>query len=102
MPLLAFHPCDKHHVEKQPEEERVYLFCLHGPSLREVRARTQDRNLAEGTEVEAVQEGTYRLARPALIQSRTTCREGGFTHIGLGPPSLIKKKMSHRVSCRPV
>lgn len=75
---MIFTAMIKHHVHKQLVKERVYFILQlqgHGPSLLEVRAGSQSRNLA-GDDTEAIGELlTARpswLVQPAFISPRTS------------------------------
>jgi hypothetical protein len=49
----------KHHEQKLLREEKVYFalyLSAHSPSLTEVRAGTQHRNIEAGTEAETMEE----------------------------------------------
>lgn len=54
--LFALCYCGKDHIQKQLGEERVHFLLLIVQSLWEVRAVTQHRNLAAGTEPETMKE----------------------------------------------
>ena len=54
---LGFSCCDKHHDQRQREEEKVdFTLQLINPSSREVRAGTQGRNLEAEADAQAMKE----------------------------------------------
>ena len=77
---------------KQLGEKTVYLPSCPNPLLREIRAKTQGRNLEVGTVKGAVGWLTLQgcLAN-FLVQYRTTCSENGVSCNRLGLPITINQ-----------
>jgi hypothetical protein len=59
----GFYVSIKHYDQKQLEEEKAYFYLTlphHSPSLKEVRAGIQDRNLERVTDTEAMEEQCFK------------------------------------------
>ena len=83
----------------------MVYFCLqqlssHTPSLREIRAATQGRNLEAGTEAEAMEKHSLLTCSLQLAQlafhhiTQDDLLGDGTTHRGLVLPSLLNNQWS--------
>jgi hypothetical protein len=82
--------------------ESLCQFTVSSPSLREVRARTQGRNLKAGTEAEAMQ-GFILLFMASsvsfLIEPRTMCPGIASPTVGLAlPHQSLTNKLLYRLA----